>query len=423
VTQTCPVRHDFKMLESPFLDDPYAACPALQEQPVFYAPDLESYVVTRYADVQMVMSDAERFSNAATNIPVSPLSTEAQAVMDASEVWFRPNLTNADAPRHTMVRRWVADAMSPRRVRSLEPFLREWSGRRIDEMVAAGRADVWAGLCFPLPAITGFALIGFPEEDAEQLKAWCNRRVVLTYGRASGPEQVEVAENVAAFWRYTNDFVASRLSEPRDDFTTDMVRHHLGEPDEFTRRDVAAVLFGMSIAAHETTTNLMANGLRRLLERRDQWEALVADPRLIPNSVEECLRFDGPVIAWRRRARQDVDISGAVIPEGATVLMLLFSANHDPDRFERPAEFDVTRAEARNHLTFGKGTHFCAGAPLARMEMKIVLEHFVAKAPQMRLVPDQQFEFLANISQRGPNSLQIEFPATSTSIPEEQVHA
>ena len=423
MTQTCPVREDFKMLEAPFLDDPYGSCPALQESPVFYSPDLDSYVVTRYADVQLVMSDAERFSNAATNIPVSPLSPEAQAVMDANDVWFRPNLTNADAPRHTVVRRWVADAMSPRRVRNLEPFLREWSARRIEEMVAKGSADVWAELCFPLPALTGFALIGFPAEDAEQLKSWCTRRVILTYGRATGAEQVEVAENVAAFWRYTNAFVADRLADPRDDFTTDMVRHHLEHPDEFTERDVAAVLFGMSIAAHETTTNLMANGLRRLLERREQWEALVADTSLIPNAVEECLRFDGPVIAWRRRAKQDVDISGTVIPAGATVLMLLFSANHDPDRFDDPAHFDVTRAAARNHLTFGKGTHFCAGAPLARMEMRIVLEHFVAKAPQMRLVPGQRFEFVPNISQRGPGSLLIEFPAPTRSNPEESSHA
>jgi cytochrome P450 len=409
MTGQCPVRHDFKMLESPFLDDPYAQCQVLQEQPVFYSPDLDSYVVTRYVDAQVVLSDAERFSNSATNVPVSALSADAQAVMDASEVYFRPNLTNADAPRHTMVRRFVADAISPRRIRGLEPFLREWAGRRIDELVTRGYADIYAELSFPLPAITGFALIGFPEDDVEQLKAWCNRRVMLTYGRPTGAEQVQVAENVAAFWRYTNEFVASRLTEPRDDFTTDMIRHHLEDPEEFTLRDVAAVLFGMSIAAHETTSNLMTNGIRRLVEHRDQWEALVADPSLIPNAVEECLRFDPPVIAWRRRAKEAVDISGTAIPKDATVLLLLFSANHDPDKFARPGEFDVTRQDARNHLTFGKGTHFCAGAPLARMEMRIALEAFAAKAPCIRLVPGQKFEFLPNISQRGPNSLMVEF--------------
>jgi cytochrome P450 len=227
---------------------------------------------------------------------------------------------------------------------------------------------------------------------------------------------VQVAENVAAFWRYTNDFVASRIADPRDDFTTDMIRHHLDDPEEFTLRDVAAVLFGMSIAAHETTTNLMTNGLRQLLQHRDQWEALVADPGLIPNAVEECLRYDGPVIAWRRRAKMDLELSGTAIPKDATVLMLLFSANHDPDKFTRADEFDITRQDARNHLTFGKGTHFCAGALLARMEMKVVLEQFVTKAPNMRLAPGQRFEFLPNISQRGPTSLVVNFAKQPTFV-------
>jgi cytochrome P450 len=153
----------------------------------------------------------------------------------------------------------------------------------------------------------------------------------------------------------------------------------------------------------------MTNGIRQLLQHREQWEALVDNPGLIPNAIEECLRFDAPVIAWRRRAKANVNVAGTVIPKDATVLMLLFSANHDPERFDRPDLLDVTRVEARNHLTFGKGPHFCAGAPLARMEMKIVLENFVSKAPRMRLKPGQEFEFLPNISQRGPNSLIVDF--------------
>jgi hypothetical protein len=396
------------MLEAPFLDDPYTSVPGLQEQPVFYSSDLDCYVVTRFDDVQAMLADADRFSNAATNVPVTPLSEEANRVLEESDVWFRPNLTNADAPRHTMVRRWVADAMSPRRIRALEPGLREWTSRRIDQMVAAGPGDIYTQLTFPLPAKAGFTLIGFPEEDTEQLKAWCDRRVMLTYGRATGPQQVAVAENVAAFWRYTNEFARSRLDDPRDDFTTEMVRHHLEDPEVFSMRDVCAVLFGMSIAAHETTTNMMTNGIRQLLTQREQWESLVEDPSLIANATEEILRFDAPVIAWRRRAKLDVDVSGTVIPKDSVVLMLFFSANHDPRRFERPDVFDIRRPDARNHLTFGKGTHFCAGAPLARMEMKIVLENLIEKAPHIRLVPDQTFSYLPNISQRGPHGLLVD---------------
>ncbi|MSV73783.1 MAG: cytochrome P450, partial [Actinobacteria bacterium] len=264
------------------------------------------------------------------------------------------------------------------------------------------------------PAITGFTLIGFPKEDVEQLKAWCDRRVVLTYGRASGDEQVEVAENVAAFWRYTNEFAQSRIDDPRDDLTSDLVKHHLEDPGEFSLRDVSAVLFGLSIAAHETTTNLMTNAVRQLLSHRDQWEALVTDPSLIPNTIEECLRFDGPVIAWRRRATEDVLVSGITIAKDSVVLMLFYSANHDPRRFDRAGTFDIRRAEARYHLTFGKGTHFCAGAPMARMEMKILLENLIERAPSMWLVPDQQLSFVPNISQRGPHGLLVDFAPERT---------
>ena len=407
----CPVRHDFQMLEQPFVRDPYATCPVVQESPVFWSSDLGCYVVTRYDDVQRVLSDHELFSNAATNVPVTPINDEAQRVLDESEVWFRPNLTNADAPRHTMVRRWVADAMSPRRIRALEPGVRAWASTKVDEMVARGRADIYAELCFPLPAITGFTLLGFPQEDVEQLKAWCDRRVVLTYGRATGAEQVEVAENVAAFWRYTNEFAQSRVDNPQDDLTSEIIQHHIENPEEFSLRDVSAVLFGLSIAAHETTTNLMTNGVRQLLAHREQWEALVAEPTLIPNTIEECLRFDGPVIAWRRRATADVDVSGTIIPKDSVVLMLLYSANHDPRRFDTADSFDIRRADARYHLTFGKGTHFCAGAPMARMEMKILLENLIEKAPGMRLVEGQELEFIPNISQRGPHGLLVDFSA------------
>jgi hypothetical protein len=124
--------------------------------------------------------------------------------------------------------------------------------------------------------------------------------------------------------------------------------------------------------------------------------------------VEETLRFDTPVIGWRRRANDDVEVGGTVIPKDATVLMLFFSANHDPARFENPDVYDVMRKDARNHVTFGKGVHFCSGAPLARMEMKVVLELLTTKVPDMRLVPDQDFHFTPNIAMRGPTRLMVE---------------
>ena len=277
-------------------------------------------------------------------------------------------------------------------------------------MAEAGSADIVGDLAFPLPALTGFRILGLPPEDLEMLKSRCGDRVEFTYGRAPAAEHSRVARNVADFWVWMGEFVAERIKNPVDDLTSDLVRRHLAEPGEFTPLDIRTVLFEMALASHETTTNLVSNGLRRLLEHRRQWEAIIDDPSLIPNAIEECLRFEGSVIAWRRRATQESELGGVTIPEGSTVLVLIGSANRDPRRFSDPETFDIRRRDAREHLTFGKGIHFCQGAPLARLESRIVFELFATLTPTMRVVPDQETEFAPYIMLRGPKRLLVEFP-------------
>jgi cytochrome P450 len=405
----CPVRHDFTMMDSGFLADPYAVFRDLRHKPVFLATELGGYVVTRYRDVDYVLSHPELFSNAITLTPLTKPSEAAQKILAEVDYYRPPNLINADAPRHPKIRRFVQEAMSPRRLRAMEPIVRDWARPRIEAMIEQGRADVFADLAFPLPAMTGFRLLGFPPEDLEMLKSWCEERVEFTYGRAKPEDHVRVAGQVAAFWSYMGEFVARRVAEPVDDLASDLARRHLAEPDDFTLRDVATVLFEMAVASHETTTNLLTNGLRRLLEHRGQWEAIVGDPSLIPNAVEECLRYDGSVVAWRRQARAEVEVGGVAIPAGATVFILLASANRDPDQFSEPERFDIRRRDARKHMTFGKGVHFCQGAPLARLEVRVVLELLAELAPGLTLVPNQEYHFVPNVVMRGPSSLLVEF--------------
>jgi hypothetical protein len=356
-----------------------------------------------------VFAHPELFSSSVTLTPLTPPSDEARAILEAVAFYRPPNLINADPPRHTKVRAFVQEAMTPRRLRDMEPIVREWAGGRIKAMIDLGRADVFAELAFPLPALTGLRLLGFPQEDLEMIKDWCHDRVEFTYGRARPEEQGRVATNVAAFWEYVNGFVAKRIAEPVDDLASDLARRHLEDPEGFTPRDIATVLFEMAVASHETTTNLITNGLRRLLEQREQWEKIVADGGLISNAVEECLRYDGSVVSWRRRAVEDVTIGDVQIPKDSTVLILLSSANRDPEKFAEAERFDITRKDARKHLTFGKGIHFCQGAPLARMEARVVFELLREMAPGMRIVPDQQFTFTPNVVMRGPNSLWVDF--------------
>ena len=162
-------------------------------------------------------------------------------------------------------------------------------------------------------------------------------------------------------------------------------------------------------AGHETTTGLLGNAFRRLLTDRPAWQAICEDPSLIPNAVEEVLRLDSSVIAWRRRTTQAVVIGGVSVPERADLLLMLGAANRDPTVFHDPDRFDIRRANAHEHLSFGSGPHFCLGAPLARLEARVVLEEVSARVPGLRLVDGVPLQFAPNVSFRGPLSLPVEW--------------
>jgi cytochrome P450 len=174
-------------------------------------------------------------------------------------------------------------------------------------------------------------------------------------------------------------------------------------------QEVTQIVYELLFAGHETTTGLIANALRRLLTERHAWEEICGDPALIPNAIEEVLRFDSSVIAWRRRTTGAVEIGGVPVPADANLLLLLGSANRDPAVFEDPEHFDIHRPNAKEHLSLGFGAHYCLGAPLARLEARIVLEELSARLPSLRLIPEQTLHFQPNTTFRGPLSLLVEW--------------
>jgi len=398
-TSACPAHASFDPFAPAYLADPY---PLLAElPPAFHAPGLDMWVLTRFADIEAVFRDPATFSAAIAQDPMFPLSAAARAALGPDFPVPR-TMSNADAPDHGRIRRFNLQAFSPRRTAALEPRVREAAERLVDALPAAGPFDLVAGLSHPLPAFMIFTLIGFPPEHTEMLKSWCGNRMAFSWGHPDPAEQLEIAGNMRRYWDYCTEFVRGRLAEPRDDFTSDLVRVHLADPAQLSPLEITSVIYGLSFAGHETTTNLTSNLVRRLLEHRDQWVELCADPSLIPNAVEEVLRFDTSVIAWRRITARAVRIGGVDIPAGARLLLLLGGAGRDAARFPEPDRFDVHRPDAARHVAFGKGMHFCLGAPLARMEARIVLELLTTAAPDLELVPEQRFDFPANVSFRGP---------------------
>jgi len=389
------VTSDVGWLQQDFLVDPYPLLADLREQsPVFFDEELGYYVVTRYDDIERCLVDRTTFLAQGASSPVWPPIEAAQRILTEQGYKRVPTLNNADPPRHGPMRKAVFTCMSRARLAALEPELREYATKLVTTLVEQPVADLIADLAFPLPGRAGLGLLGIPVEDFDQIKAWSGGRVLFTYGHLPEDEQVQVAHNVIAFWQYVEQYVTDRDRDRSDDFTSDMLRYRDEHPDEVTTDDVVNIVYSMALAGHDSTTNAMGNMLRHLLAHQDQWRALVENPALVPNAVEEALRFDGPVSGHRRTVAVDTEIGGVPIPAGSRLVLLFGSADRDPEHFPEPDRLDVRRENSAEHLSFGKGVHFCLGAPLARMEMRIALELLTEHAPDMHLVDDQAFPYV-----------------------------
>lgn len=400
----------FNPWEGSYVDDPYPFfARARAEEPIFYSPDVDMWVISRYHDIWSVLRDQARFSAANALSPVSKFTPEAQQILIDGDYTLRPALTNNDPPGHTRVRSHINKVFSARRVAEMEPRIRQYANRLIDAFVADGRADLVAQFAYPLPVQMVFSMIGIPEVDIDQLKTWCGNRVLFLFGKLSPAEQIETVHNLVAFWQYTKAFCAQRQREPQDDLASDLAQIVKEDPAALDMHELASIIFGLGFAGHETTTNLIGNAMKHLLTERDRWEQLCANPSLMENAVEEVLRFDGSVPVWRRVAKEDVELGGVTLPKGAKLALVLGSGSHDEAYFTHPETFDIHRANARNHLAFGKGIHYCVGAPLARLEAKIALELLAKRLPGLRLVPDQQIEYVPTVSFRGPKHLLVEW--------------
>lgn len=405
-----PVNSEFDPLDAEYLSDPYPYFARFREEtPIFYAPKVNFWVVSRYQDILGIVKDPETFSNARVQEPMHPITSEALESFKKG-VRVTPTTSTADPPLHRRTRQHAARAFSAKRVTGLEPRIRETANRLIDEMIDEGTADLVDRFAFPLPAYVVFGLIGYPEEDAEMLKSWCSDRLKITWGRPLPEEQMQTVEKMTSFFDYIEDFVHHRSENLQDDYTSDLLRIRNEDENNLSLEEVVSIDYSLSFAGHETTTNLILNGLRQLLSRPGLWEELREDPSLIPNAVEEILRRNTSVIAWRRSTTRPVEIAGVEVPENERLMLLLASANRDESVFDNPDEFDIRRENAGKHLAFSHGIHFCLGAPLARLEAKIALELLTQRLPDLRLSPsDQEFEFDPNMSFRGPKELWAEW--------------
>ena len=407
----CPVDARFTPFDGDYLRDPYPQLERLREAtPIFYSEQLGYLVVTGMRDVVEVLKNHEVFSSENVQDPIFPLCDAAREVLSASDYNPQAVMSNCQPPDHSRIRRFTRDGFNARRMKRLQPYIRATTQTLIDDMLAGPNPAEFVGsLAHPLPGRVIFRFIGFPEPDDEQLIDWTANRLAFTWGRPSEAEQVAIAENMLTYWRYCRDFVAMRAASPADDFTSELLAAHDADPHALTRREVESIVYGLSFAGHEIVSNFIALALLNLLPDRSRWQRLCEDASLIPNALEEVLRFDSPQTSWRRVATCDTSLAGVRIPKGTRVFVSLGAANRDPNAFEQASVFDIDRDRPQRHVSFGHGIHFCLGARLARLEGQIAIEALAQRLPGIRLVDGQALRFSPNMTFRGPSKLHVEW--------------
>jgi cytochrome P450 len=386
--------------------DPYPAYEQIREHGPLQLPGMNLTVFSSYADCDDVL----RHPSSASDRLKSTAAQREIAAGAQPRPMGPPGFLFLDPPDHTRLRRLVSKAFVPKVVKALEPAINALVDSLLDDVAAAGRFEVIADLAYPLPVAVICRLLGVPLEDepkfshASALLAQALDPVMTFTGEAHDTVD-EMFE--AGLWLrgYLRELIARRRSDPGEDLMSGLI--HVEESgDQLTEEEIIATCNLLLIAGHETTVNLIANAILAMLRHPSQWAALSADPQRVSGVIEETMRYDPPVQLMGRIAADDMTIGGVTVPNGDVMMLLLAAAHHDPLAFDRPDEFDADRDNVR-HLGFGKGPHFCLGAPLARLEAAVALTKVTARFPHARLAGEPVYK--PNLTLRGMASLEVSF--------------
>jgi cytochrome P450 len=375
-------------------EDPYPAYRRLRDEaPVYHNEERGFWALSRYDDVLAGFRDHARLSNAQ--------GVAIEQVGAAREVM---SFLGMDPPEHGRLRNLVSSGFTPRRVRDLEPGIRDLATHYIDRFVERGECDFIAEFAGKLPMDVISEMLGVPEEDRDTLRHWADTVLHREEGRQEVPPEGMAA--AGQLIHYFTELVAKRHAQPKNDLTDALIATEI-DGDRLDDRDIIGFLFLMVIAGNETTTKLLGNALYWGSRNPDQLARVTADPGLIPSWAEETLRYDPSSQLIARTAVTDIELHGRVIPRGARVALLIGSANRDERFWEDPDSYDVGR-NTTGSLSFGQGTHFCLGASLARLEARVSLEEVLRRLGRIR-VRDEGVERVHSSNVRGFSALPIEF--------------
>jgi cytochrome P450/ferredoxin-NADP reductase len=413
ISSQCPFSKkaaEFDAFSGPYQVDPAEALRWSREQhPVFFSPKLGYWVVTRYADIKSVFRDNILFSPRNVLEKITPATPEAMEVLRSYGYAMNRTLVNEDEPAHMERRRVLMDHFLPENLEAKQEMVRRLTREKVDAFIDSGRVDLVEAMLYEVPLNVALHFLGVPEDDIAVLRNFSVAHAVNTWGKPSDERQVAVAHDVGRFWNYAGKIIENMKKEPDGTgWMHETIRKNAEFPDIVTDSYVHSMMMAIIVAAHETTSLASANMFKTILSHRQAWEDICEDPSLIPNAVEECLRYSGSIVAWRRQTTAPAKLGGVDLPEGAKLLIVQASGNQDDGHFEDGSKFDIYRDNAVDHLTFGYGSHQCMGKNIGRMEMRIFLEEVSRRLPHLRLA-EQDFTYLPTTSFRGPDSVWVEW--------------
>lgn len=394
----------YRLLDPAVLADPYPLYRRLREEdPVHWDPFLHTWVATRYDDVVTVL---HRFSADRTPSPEQMTVMGLGSIEPIAQVMVKQMLF-MDAPAHTHLRKLCSTAFTPRRVERMADQIQDIANRLIETVVASGRMDVVADFASPFPAIVTARLLGVPESDHQQLKAWSADFAELLGNFQHNPDRVgRVLRSVEDMSAYFRDAIDQQRRKPRDGLIRSLMDAEV-EGLRLTEDEVIANTIVTMVGGQETTTNLIGNGLLTLLRQPEQLAELRDNPTIMESAVEELLRYESPSQHTARLAPEDIMLGGKLIRKRDAVMAVMAAANRDPDRFPDPDRLDLSRRDNR-HLAFGWAAHFCFGAPLARLEGQIAFSALLRRFPGLALATDR-VSWRENLGLRGLKSLPVTF--------------
>jgi cytochrome P450 len=395
-----------------FNQNPFPIWEHLRTTEPFYCMDLphgmHAWMVTPYDDVLMILKDPRFVRDIRKVIPEGVLERMYPHLESEAGRLLRQQMMSLDPPEHTRLRQLVSKAFTPRMIEQLRDRIQHIADELLDRAEPRGQMDLIGDFAFLLPVTVICEMLGVPVEDRDKFRTWSHALVTREDKGEGARSNMGLPPEIDEFIAYVRALIAEKRSHPDEKLLNQLIRvEEAGE--KLSEDEVISMTLLLLVAGHETTVNLIGNGTLALLLHPQQLHRLQADPSLITAAIEELLRYSAPITMTQRWANENVEMHGKLISEGDMVYLAVMAANTDPTHFPAPEELNITREE-NEHLAFGKGMHFCLGAPLARLEGQTALQTLLRRLPDLHLsVNPDELKWQASLGFRGLQTLPVAF--------------